>query len=75
MVSTPKKNQQKRQLSYLNETLDDFVVGNDNNMGATENEKLEQQTNSPNDELEMFVGCSSQKQVKEKKIDDKLEGR
>ena len=33
-----KKNQQKRQLSQLNETLNDFVIVNDANVSAMGNE-------------------------------------
>ena len=46
MVSTRKeKNQQKKQLSRLNETSNDFIFGNNSNMGVTENESLEQEAN------------------------------
>ena len=37
MVSThKKKNQQKRQLSHLNETLNDFVIGNSVNVNLSD---------------------------------------
>ena len=37
MISTrKKKNQQKNQLSQLNETLSDFIIGNNANMGLSE---------------------------------------
>ena len=47
MVSTRKKrNSQKRQLSQLNETMNDFVIGSNANVGAIENEILESQTDA-----------------------------
>ena len=49
-----------------------FFVGNNSNVNATENENLEQQTNGPKDDFERFVGCSSQNQVNENNIDDKI---
>ena len=42
MVSTRKnKNQQKRQLSQLDETLNDLVIGNSVNVNVSESENLE----------------------------------
>ena len=53
MVSTrKKKNQQKRQLSQLAETLNDFVIGNSVNVNVWENEILEQQTNGQPSDFE-----------------------
>ena len=73
MVSTrEKKIQQKKQLSQLNGILNDFIIGNGTNLSAMQNETLEQQTNGPNNDLEKFVGSSSQNQVKENNIDDKI---
>ena len=44
MVSTCKRrNQQKRQLSQLNETLNDFAIGSKANVGVIGNENLEPQ--------------------------------
>ena len=44
MVSTrEKRNQQKGQLSQMNEILDDSVIGNNTNMGVSGNENSEQQ--------------------------------
>ena len=46
MVSTgKKKSQQKKKLSQLNRTLNDFVLVNGTNVGAMANEALEPQTN------------------------------
>ena len=51
MVSTrKKKNQQKRQLNHLDETLNDSAIGNSVNVNVSEKETLEQETNGqPND--------------------------
>ena len=54
------------------ETLNDFNIGNNTNMGATENGKLEQKTNGLSGDFEKFVDCSSQNQVNENDIDDKI---
>ena len=44
-VSTrKKKNHQKRQLIQLNETLNDFIFGNNTNASAIGNETVEPQT-------------------------------
>ena len=46
MFSTrKKKHQHKRPLSQLNETSNDFVIGDDTNASAIGNETLEPQTN------------------------------
>ena len=61
MVSTrEKKNQQKKQLSQLNATLNDFVIGNGTNVSAMENETLEQQTNGHNNYFERIVDSATQ---------------
>ena len=45
-VSTrKKKNQERRQISQLDETLNDFVIGNNVNVNVLESENLEQQCN------------------------------
>ena len=73
MVSTPeKKNQQKTQLSLLNETLNDFVIRNNTNVSATENETLEQQTDGLNNDFERFFGSSSQNHARENNIENKI---
>ena len=41
-----KKNNQKRQLSQLNETIIDFVISNKTNVGAIGKETIEPQTKS-----------------------------
>ena len=73
MVSTRKKrNQQKKQLSQLNETLNDFITGNGTNVSAMENETLEQLTIGQHNDFERFVDSASQNQVIEIIIDDKV---
>ena len=64
MVSTrKKKNQQKRQRSQLNETLNDFIIRNSTNMGVPENENLEQQASGRLREFEGIIDNASQNQV------------
>ena len=76
MVSTRKKrNQQKRQLSHLNETLNDFVIGSNTNESITENETLESQTDGRYDNAEEIVNRQNsafQYQVIGNNIDDKI---
>ena len=67
-----KKNQQKRQLSWLDETLKDFIIGNGTSVNAMENEILGQQTGGPYKIVEGFYNSSSQNQVVENKIVDKI---
>ena len=56
MVSTRKRrNQQKTQLSHLNETLNDFIIGNGSNVSAMENEILQQQTDGQQKDFERFA--------------------
>ena len=50
----------EKQLGQLNDTLNDFKIGNITNLNATDNENVEQQTNGPNIDFEKFVGCWSQ---------------
>ena len=73
MVCTRKnKNQQKRKLSLLNRTLNDFIIGNGTNVNAMENETLEQQTNGPRNDFEKFNNYLSQNQVIESNTDDRI---
>ena len=69
MVSThKKKNEQKRQVSQLNETLIDFIIGNNTNMGVTEKEKLERQASGRHRIFEKIVDNASQIISYEKKL-------
>ena len=73
MVSTrKKKNQQKRQLSQLDQTLNDFVVGNSVNVNVSESENLEQQTNGQPNDFEIVDNSARQNQVIESNIDDQI---
>ena len=72
MVITRKKRNQQKKLSHLNETLDDFIIGNATGKSAMENETLEEQTNGQHNYLERFVDSESQNQVIEKSVDDKI---
>ena len=73
MVSTrKKKNQQKRQLSYLNETLNDFIHGSNTNMGVSETENLEQQASGRHRDFERIVDNASQNQVIGVNTDDRI---
>ena len=58
-----KRTEEKRQLSPLNETLNDFIVGKGTNVSAMENETLEQQTNGQHNNVERFVDSAIQNQV------------
>ena len=72
MVSTRKmKNQQKRQFSQLNETLNDFIIGNNTNMGVTENENSEQQASGRHRDFERIIDDASQNQVIGNNTDDR----
>ena len=75
-VSTrKKKSQHKRQISQLNETLNDFVIGNNTSAGAIGNETLQLQKNgSSNNFWRVTVGENSacQNQVIENNTDDKI---
>ena len=71
MISTGKKNnQQKRQLSQLNETLNDFVTGNNVNVNVSDCGKLEQQTNVQSNDFDRIDNSVRQNQVIGNKIDD-----
>ena len=48
------ENQQKCELSQLNEILDDFIFDNSNNINAIETEILKQQSNGPHNKSEKF---------------------
>ena len=73
MVSTrKKKNQQKRQLSQLDQTLNDFVVGNSVNVNVSESENLEQQTNGQPNDFERVENSARPNQVIESNIDDQI---
>ena len=67
-----KKNQEKRPLSQLNETLNDFVIGEITLMGVTENQNLEQQANSHLKDFERNVDHASQNQVIGYNTDDRI---
>ena len=70
LVCTRKEiNQQKRQLSQLDETLNDFVIDDIINVNVSENEKLEQQTNGQPNDFERVDNNARQNQVIENNID------
>ena len=63
-----------RKATYqLNETMNDFITGNNTNMGVTENENLEQQANGRHRDFEGSVDNASQNQVFGNNTDDRLE--
>ena len=71
MVSTrKKKNQQKRHFTQLNETLNDFIIGNNTNTGVSENEILEQQASGRHRYFERIVNNASQNQLRGNNTDD-----
>ena len=73
MVSTrKKKNQHTRQFSQLDETLNDFVIGNSVNVNVSDNENLGQETNTQSNDLERLDSSMCQSQVIEKTIDDQI---
>ena len=73
MVSTrKKKNQQKTQLSQLDETLNDIVIGNSVNVNVLESKKLEQQINGQSNDFERADNSVRQNQVIENKYDDQI---
>ena len=72
-VFTRKKEKSaEKQLGQLNETLNDFIIGNGFNVSAMENETLEQHNNGQHNNLERFFDSASQNQVIENNIDDKI---
>ena len=62
----------KRQLSQLNETLNDFIYGNGTIVNAIKNETLEQQIKSPRDDFENFDKSLCQNPVLESNTDDRI---
>ena len=72
MVSTRKKNQHKKQLSQLDETLNDFVNGNCVNMNILKSENLEQLTKGQSNSFDIADKSVSQNQVRENKIDAQI---
>ena len=72
MVSTRKKSQQKRQLSQLNETLNDFIIGMNTSIGVTENETLKQQASGCKRNIERIVDIASQNLVIGNNTDDRI---
>ena len=73
MVFTRKeKNQPKKQLSQLNETLNESIIGSSTNVNAVEQQTLEQRTNDPNNDFERFNNSSRQDQVTKNNIDHKI---
>ena len=71
MVSTrKKKNKQKRLLSQLDDTLNDFVISNSVNATVSDSEVLDQQTNGQLNDFERVDNNARQKQVVENNIDD-----
>ena len=65
------RNQPQKQLSQLNDTLNDFNLASGTNVSAMENETWEQQTNGQPKEFQIFVDNATQNQVMEIKMDDK----
>ena len=73
MVSTRKnKNQQKRQLSHLDETLNDSAIGNSVNVNVSEKETLEQETNGRPNDFGRLENSERQNQVIENHIDGEI---
>ena len=66
------RNQQNRQLSQLDETLNDFVIGNSVNVNVSESENLEKQTDGQCNDSERIDNSVCQNQVMENKIDDQI---
>ena len=56
----------------MNETLNDFSIGNGTNVDVMENEALEHQTDGQHNDFERFVDSASQNQFVENLIDDKI---
>ena len=73
LVSTrKKKNQQRRQLSQLEETLNDFVIGNSVNVNVSESVNLDQQTNGQPNGFERTNKSDRQNQVLENNTDNQI---
>ena len=67
-----KKNQQKRQLRHLDETLNDFFISNGVNANVSENEDFEQQTSGQSNDFERVDNSVRQNQVIKNKVDDQI---
>ena len=73
MVSTrKKKNQQKRQLSHLDETLKGSAIGNSVNVNVSEKETLEQETTGQPNDFGRLDDSERQNQVIENHIDNQI---
>ena len=59
----------EKQLSQLNETSNDVIIGNRADVSVMENEILEQQTNGQHYGFERFVDIASQNHVVENNED------
>ena len=72
LIATSKeKGQQKKQLSQLDETLNDFVFGNSVNVNVSESENMEQHSHGQPNHFER-VDNSALNQVIENNIDDQI---
>ena len=67
-----KKQQKKKQLSQLNETSNDVIIGNRANVSVVETETLEQQTDGQHYGFERLVDSASQNHAVENN-EDKIE--
>ena len=73
MVSTrKKKNQQKRQHSHLDETLNDSAIGNSVNVNVSGSETFEQETNGQLNDFGRLGNSERQNQGIENHIDDQI---
>ena len=73
MFSTPKKtNQQKNQLSQLDETLNGFAIGNCVNVSILKSENLEQLTNGRSNDFKRADKSVCQNQVIENRFDEQV---
>ena len=67
-----KKNQQKRQLNPLDETSNDYIIGNSVNVNLLESENLEQLTNGQSNDFKRADKSVRQNQGTDKKIDNQF---
>ena len=67
-----KKNQQKRQRSQLNETLNDFIIGDNANGVVSKIDNLEQQASGRHWDFKRTVDNASQNQVIGNNTDDRI---
>ena len=65
-----KKNQQKKELSQLNQTLNDVSIGSGTSVSVMENEISQHQVKGQHIDFEKFIDSASQNQVIESNIDD-----